>query len=202
MTRILAVIMAVLTTTSCFDNNKTNKLLAEKSMTKDSLPHKGIAEGSVTKILSMKLQPYLSPCTGMMQVLCKQVTFEGQVKPGLFYDNIAGFDFHWGHSYQLKVKVKEIESPLQDASALEYQLVKIISDKEDVIGTKYNFKRVNLTERTFYQQDNHYFFLGSRFECALEVNCEKLISLNNSGALVNVTFEYAGDSSIKLLQWF
>lgn len=42
-------------------------------------------------------------------------------------DYVSGFDFEWGYNYMLRVKKTELAQPMQDASSVEYTLVKVLS---------------------------------------------------------------------------
>lgn len=143
------------------------------------------------EILSFKL-----PCFGVSQRLCLQTGDNG-----FFYDSIEGFDFVWGHTYELSVEVSEVEEVEEDASSLRYELSEVVSDAEDSIGTTYDYERVSMLESTFTREADVYQFLAQPFTCAVDVDCDGLVNLNNSGGMVNVTFEYIGNGEISLVQW-
>lgn len=44
----------------------------------------------------------------------------------LFYDDIAGFTFEPGHTYELLVEITDVASPAADAGALHYTLVEVV----------------------------------------------------------------------------
>ncbi len=47
-----------------------------------------------------------------------------------FYDNIEGFDYEEGYTYELEVVVNQIENPPADGSSLHYTLVRIVSKEK------------------------------------------------------------------------
>lgn len=148
-------------------------------------------EGRITEFLS-----YKAPCYGISQRLCLITTSNE-----FFYDPIEGFDFVWGHAYELSLIETAIENPLADASSLQYELEEIISDSEDSVGEMYEYERVELLDFTFTKESGVYYFLGQSFSCQENVDCDGLISMNNSGGSVNVVFEYVGNGEISLVQW-
>ena len=48
---------------------------------------------------------------------------------GAFYNSIEGFEYEEGYEYVLKVKRDTVPNPPQDASALRYSLVEVVSKK-------------------------------------------------------------------------
>ena len=135
-------------------------------------------------------------CRTLIQRLCLQ-TQDNE----LFSDPIEGFEFNWGHTYELSLEVSEIENPPLDASSQRYELTDIVSDTEDSTGTRYEYERVNLLDSTFTNESDVYYFLGQPFTCGVDVDCVGLVSINNSGGSVNVSFEYIGNGEISLVQW-
>ncbi len=156
-------------------------------------------DNDTTSLETKTFASYKTPCVGVSQQLCF-ITQDGDVD-GYFYDSIEGFDFVWGHTYQLSLKVTDVTDPPADASSLKYSIENVISDIEDTLGTSYEYNLVELLDRTFTKESGVYYFLGQSFECQTDVDCDGLVNLNNSGGLVNVTFEYIGDGQIILVQW-
>ena len=98
--------------------------------------------------------------------------------------------------------ITELSNPPADGSSLKYELQQIVSDDEDTIGTNYEYELVELLDSTFTKDlDGKYYFLEQPFTCSTTVDCDTLVNLNNSGGLVNVTFEYSGNGKIVLTQW-
>ena len=137
-------------------------------------------------------------CIGEAQLLClvqpKAETTE------LFYGNIEGFSYQWGHSYEIKVNVSK-QQPNADDTEFRYTLVSVVSDVEDALGTTYDLKLVELLETTITKDASGYYFLGKPFTCAADTDCDALVAMNNSGGLVNLTFAYTGAGNIALTDW-
>ncbi|SDK44856.1 protein of unknown function [Ferrimonas sediminum] len=174
-TRIVLLLITSFLIISCDDDNNTSSL--------------------ETKTLAS----YKRPCVGVSQQLCF-ITQDGDVDSYL-YDSIEGFDFVWGHTYQLSLKVTKVIDPPADASSIKYSIENIISDIEDPFNTSYEYELVELLDWTFTKESGVYYFLGQPFECQTDVDCDGLVNLNNSGGLVNLTFEYIGNGQITLVQW-
>ncbi len=77
--------------------------------------------------VSLSIAPYKMPCVGMMPMLCMLVSENGGDQL-FFYNRIDGFDYQWGHSYELIVRVDDVANPPADASSKRYTLVEVVSD--------------------------------------------------------------------------
>ncbi|WP_445777305.1 DUF4377 domain-containing protein [Shewanella sp.] len=144
---------------------------------------------------STSIASYMQPCTGVNQKLC--VLADGK----LFYDEIEGFTYMWGYTYELTVEVNEDGSPSADASSKQYSLVSINSSVEDELGVEYVIDNVELLDSTIHMNDGEYFFLSQSFECEDTALCESLLNMNNSGGIVTITFKYMGNGVINLISW-
>ncbi|ESP92559.1 DUF4377 domain-containing protein [Pseudoalteromonas luteoviolacea] len=150
---------------------------------------------------TIKLSPYRSPCTSVTQQLCLRVEGDEEQEFELFYGDIENFDYRWGTRYELIVEVKDIENPPADSSSKRYQLSEISSQQEDSINTVYEYQNVDLLDSTFVSNNGSFEFLGQVFECANQVDCDKLVEINNTAGAVNLTFVYIGNGRIKLSHW-
>lgn len=144
---------------------------------------------------------YRTPCMGVAQRLCLMLEETATGSRSFFYDNIQGFEFIWGHTYELVVNVSPVENPLADGSSSRYELVNITSDIEDSMESTYSFERVDMLEATITKQADRYYFLGQAFTCAREVNCDDLVLLSTTGGMVDLVFSYTGNGQIQLDQW-
>ena len=173
-------------------------------------------KGNNTKTEEMTILSYKTPCSGLRQRLCYLVKSNNADETTLFYNSIENFEFSWGHTYQISVLVTEIKNPPADASSVKYQLKQLVSDVEDDIGQTYKYELVELLDQTLTQDldnqhlDNQnlnnqdskiYYFLFQPFECSAEIDCDGLVNMNNTGGLVNVTFEYLGEGKVILTDW-
>ena len=120
-----------------------------------------------------------------------------QAKP-----HIEGFDFIWGHTYELEVAITKHKEMVVCGSNFDYKLVKIISDKEDDIGTFYEYN-LPLSKYTFFSQDTKgYKFIDQFFTCKADAKCDDLIKIQqNDKRDAKVTFTYKGNGQIELINW-
>jgi hypothetical protein len=72
---------------------------------------------------------YKTPCVGEAPQLCLRVTELDETTYENFYDDIVGFDYQWGHRYELQVEASRIEDPPQDGPWLRYELIEVASDQ-------------------------------------------------------------------------
>ncbi|NQZ21773.1 MAG: DUF4377 domain-containing protein [Colwellia sp.] len=157
------------------------------------------SKNSETKVI--EFLSYKKPCFSLFQRLCYVARNTDSGANEFFYNSIDRFDFVWGHNYKLSLKITTVGTPPADGSRHKYELEKMIVDIEDSLGTKYEYKRVKLLPNTFTKESGSYYFLAQPFECHVDIDCEKLINLNNSGSSIDLSFEYAGDGKIALVEW-
>lgn len=69
-------------------------------------------------------------CMGVAPQKCLQIRESSSQNWENFYGNIQNFDYQEGYHYKVKVQVTERENPPQDASALVYTLVEILSKEK------------------------------------------------------------------------
>lgn len=88
-------------------------------------PEAPAAPGAETSTLFVG--PNRLPCTGVAPRMCLQVKDSPDAEYGLFYDEIAGFEFEAGYEYELTVQREKRENVPADASAFTYTLVEVVS---------------------------------------------------------------------------
>lgn len=75
------------------------------------------------------IHPHLVDCVGVGPQKCMQIQ-ENQHSEWLnFYDHIEGFSFSQGNSYQISVKITDVENPPADVSSKKYELIEIIKQE-------------------------------------------------------------------------
>jgi len=75
------------------------------------------------------VSPNLVDCVGVGLQKCMQVRENQHTEWLNFYDKIQGFRFVEGNSYQISVKITDVENPPADASSKKYELIKIIKQE-------------------------------------------------------------------------
>lgn len=88
-----------------------------------------ITHKSLTKAerLEMEINDKRVDCQGSGQMKCLMVKFNRNDKWEYFYDHINGFDYKEGYTYNIIVNRTKLENPPQDASAYQYDLVKLVT---------------------------------------------------------------------------
>ena len=90
------------------------------------------------EVTTLFISPYQVDCVGVGPQKCMQVR-QDQVSEWLnFYDKIQGFTFVDGNSYQITVKITDVENPPADASNKKYELVEII--KQESVTRHFPYK--------------------------------------------------------------
>ncbi|MFN2277052.1 MAG: META domain-containing protein [Candidatus Promineifilaceae bacterium] len=92
-----------------------------------------VTEGG--RIVTAWIGPELVDCVGVAPQQCMQVKTNPDDDYGLFYDQIDGFEFEEGYEYELQVLVEPVQNPAQDASALKFTLIEVVS-KTPAAGTE------------------------------------------------------------------
>lgn len=77
----------------------------------------------------MTIEHYLVPCQGVGPRLCMLTGEPGSAEQSFFYSGIDGFQFEWGHRYELRVEVTEVPDPPADGSSLDYSLIELVRDE-------------------------------------------------------------------------
>ena len=91
-----------------------------------------IGKSQTDKIQTIKIEPYMTVSNG---AFFKQLTLKSNDSDAEF---IQGFDFEWGYSYELKIKIHKMKNPPQDGSDTQYILIKIISKTK--VPDNYQFR--------------------------------------------------------------
>lgn len=115
----------------------------------------------------------------------------------IFVSNIFDFDYELGTAYELRL----VTFKTSDGTYLKVD--EIISAEPDPIGTSYIYNNVELTRGSFTEKSSGVFgFFGYSFYCSDEVDCASLVTISQSGGLVEVEFEYTGGAvPITLVRW-
>jgi hypothetical protein len=104
--RVILVFLFLSTIVSCEQNN-------------DDLNQKTIIVASKT-----------IDCQGIAAQKCLLIREVDKQNWNYFYDSIIGFNYEEGFEYEILISEKEIENPPQDASSIEYTLIKVFSKIE------------------------------------------------------------------------
>ncbi|WP_394175132.1 DUF4377 domain-containing protein [Thalassotalea litorea] len=161
----------------------------------------GGSEDDNQEEVTVHIKSYRSVCDFSVQSLCIIARFEPQTEYQDFHLAFENFTPEWGHSYELNVLVTSFSSSDADQLPPTYEVLQLISENEDVIGTEYQYDNAEIKSATFTFEDGNYLFLGHPYTCLDGVDCDVLVAMTNSGGLVNLTFEYLGNGEIGLSYW-
>ncbi len=96
------------------------------------------------EIRTFFIADHLADCTGVSSQKCMLIKESPDEDWTYFYDDISGFEYEEGYSYELRVKVEEVENPPADASSKRYSLTELVTkvptedsaqDDNELIGT-------------------------------------------------------------------
>lgn len=96
------------------------------------------------EIRTIFVADHLADCTGVSKQKCMLIKENPDEDWSYFYDRISGFDYEEGYSYELRVKVEEIDNPPADGSSRKYTLTEMVTKTQteestqgsnDLIGT-------------------------------------------------------------------
>lgn len=116
-------------------------------------------------------------CQGEALLLCMLSKSELNEDWQYFYDGIEGFNFEWGYTYKLRVKVTEISNPPADGSSVEYSLLEVLK-KEKALHTETFDYFTRYSSSTITKiSENTYQILGEKtFNCSAP-DCSSIDSL-------------------------
>ncbi len=108
---------------------------------------------------------HVEDCVGVGPQTCMLVKESPDDEWTYFYDQIEGFDYEPGYTYEILVIETKVDKPAADASSIRYRLKEIVSkvasvDASDLIKEWTVLKLKGLDQITssptlvFYQQDN------------------------------------------------
>lgn len=81
--------------------------------------------------------PYRDPCHGSFPQLCYRLATATSTQVSWMYDGVEGFDYQWGHGYELAVHTVRVPDPPQDGSSIRIILDRIVSDTPVAPGSHF-----------------------------------------------------------------
>ena len=79
------------------------------------------------EIRTLFIADHLADCTGVSEQKCMLIKEKPDEEWTYFYDKISGFDYEEGYTYEVRVKVEEVENPPADASSKKYTLTELVA---------------------------------------------------------------------------
>lgn len=117
--------------------------------------------------------------------------------------SIGGFDYNFGTSYKLRIRIYDIETPDADAPSIGYELVEVLEETTAPVGTVYAYENVQLVNLPFRSVDDGLYSMGFlQFQCSDGIDCDYLVENGESGGAVNIEFTLTdGDVPVALSNW-
>jgi hypothetical protein len=196
----LIVTMGVILNSGCnYDNGgqkKTDNGVLQKT---DS----AAISNSIPQEKTLLIAPYKVPCYGSFPQFCMLVKYNEYDDFRYFYDNIEGFNYSWGHEYQLSVNEYEIENPPQDGPSVSTQLVSIISQVGVDSDTTYQLT-VDLGAGYIESSESGLRLVGEKdIACETPDDCAQISDLLGSDASVEINIQISEEPSntLTLTNW-
>lgn len=145
------IMMIIISLSGCMrdpDSSTSNQpvILFEESQTLvvDDAPASYAAEAAATvdsavDIRYLRIKHHMVECDGFHVGHCFLVQEEGSDEWVYFYDSIDGFDYQWGHDYEILVQTQSIDYALADTSGQRYSLLEVISQSQQDTGTHFRY---------------------------------------------------------------
>ena len=160
----------------------------------------GKSQTDKTQIIT--IEPYMTVTNG---AFFKQLTLKSNDSDAEF---IQGFDFEWGYSYKLKIKIHKLKNPPEDGSDTDYILLKTVSKTKVPDNYKFkmllnkdlylgpgeqvsNFKSINDSTYTYFDK------IEIEIASILKYEFNKII---NEGQLRYGNFIFISPTKIKLIK--
>ena len=157
--------------------------------------------GSPGKSITLFVNHYRVPCTGVGNQLCYLVKKDNASDWEFLYEGIDGFTYEWGKVYELQVEEVKIKKPAADQSPVSYKLIKIVSTK-DVPENEVFQLVVKDSEMTAIQKKDSGMSLLGQYpvRCDKPELCNELEQRLSSDGKVICRFRHAADHQAIVLQ--
>jgi hypothetical protein len=157
--------------------------------------------GCGSESITMEVNHFRAPCTGLDRQLCMQTREQGEADFGYFYDGIAGFNHRWGHTYTLEVEVTEVDDPPEDGSSLQYTLKSVVSDAPVAASTTFAMalEIMDLSLDGGLAGTLMSMTSATPFTCESQAVCDAVLQVNEAGQAADATFGYPDPVGLPLV---
>lgn len=144
------------------------------------------------------LNHYKSECGSFELALCVQSRVNVSDDWSFFYDHIEGFEYEWGFTYRIKVKIEGIENPPEDSSSVKYTLLEIIERIKEPTTSLFDISVNRATGLLVKESENIYkIYNDKEIEC-LDSSCETIDSLIAQDMAILLEFKHQIDTEAPL----
>jgi hypothetical protein len=133
----------------------------------------GLLLAGCGEVRTYEVLPYQLPCKGVVPQLCMVMTEQGSGEREFFYDSIEGFEFRWGVTQTVRVRVEEVSDPPQDGSSKRYVLEEVVSTAPVAEGTTFE-ARLSSEYLTGNPTQGFSLVFSKDLQCATEAVCQTL----------------------------
>lgn len=157
-----------------------------------------------SEIVILKVAPQMIDCIGAHgDQKCLQIKTPGAKEWDWEYDGIVGFEYVEGYTYRLKVKKEELENPPEDASAIRYTLLEVISKEKEITDEEIALYETLTVKKIESGKDGYTASLkderGGRYTCVISIpNLEDNYVRLQVGDKVKIAGEYAESDPVQI----
>lgn len=153
-----------------------------------------VAGDTAVRIRYLRIKHHKVECEGFQVSHCFLVQEEGSNEWMYFYDTIDGFNYKWGHNYEILVQTQSIDFGLADTSGQRYALLEVISESKQDINTDFRYISRNSQEWIKEISPGIFSLLGdTAFSCTSQ-NCYALRSAITQQQHVVLLFQHTEPS--------
>jgi hypothetical protein len=125
-----------------------------------------------------RVQHYKKPCMGEGPRLCYLID-RGKGDFEYFYDEIEGFEYRWGFSYEIVV-IRSSQPAVSDASTLKYRLDSVVEQRRAPVDALFDLP-VKLEDQVLIEaRDGACTLLGAIDIDTSQLSCNALRSLDTA----------------------
>ncbi len=96
------------------------------------------SDSTTTETRTFYVNHHKAECGAAALVMCLQTKVNLDDNWLNFFDVIQGFDYEWGYTYKIEVKVETVENPPADASSLKYTLLSVLEKQQEPATTLFD----------------------------------------------------------------
>lgn len=102
-----------------------------------SCPRNSGGQSGGADTMTILVNHYLVPCTGMDFQWCLVYKEKGEEGWKYSYSDIEGLDYKWGYNYELEVEVVKEQNPPMDDPGGHFRLKKVVRQEREPSGTTF-----------------------------------------------------------------
>lgn len=150
------------------------------------------------------VQHHTAECMGPWHQLCLLVKAPTEPEFLRHYGGIHGFEYRWGHVYEIEVEDHRIANPPQDGSSVRTVLRRVVSRQQVPPETEFDMFLTGGEGRIVeVAPDRYRFYEAAEFTCPAGAACADLRSQIAAGARIRYRFQHSATSEVPLtvVQW-